>query len=87
MFRQSARLVEEVTPLLNELRSGGLVNEVESLSKSISLAAAHLEELQRAVLDHENVEALRNAVKTLVSTLKSIEVRYLLVFRANRRRP
>lgn len=60
--------------MLNELRSGGLVKEMESLSKSVSLAAAHVEELQRAVLDHENVDALRESVKTLANTLKSIEV-------------
>ena len=66
--------MEEVTPLLNELRSGGLVHEMESLSKSISLAAAHVEQLQRAVLDNENVDALRETVKTLANTLKSIEV-------------
>jgi len=73
LIEQSARLVEEVTPLLNELRSGGLVHEMESLSKSVSLAAAHVEQLQRAVLDHENIEALRESVKTLANTLKSIE--------------
>eukprot|EP00210_Caulerpa_lentillifera_P007115 g6807.t1 len=73
LIDRSSQLVEELTPLLNELRSGGLVQDVESLSKSIALAASHAEELQRAILDHDNVEALRESVKTLTSTLKSVE--------------
>lgn len=44
------------------------------------MAAAHVEELQRAILDHENIDALRESVKTLANTLKSIEVAAKCIF-------
>lgn len=81
---QAAGLVEEITPLLRELRNRGVVDNLDVLTKSVAEATSHLEELQRAVLDEKNVSALRDSVKTLTDTLKSIEVLapfFFLVFR------
>ncbi|GMH33152.1 hypothetical protein BSKO_00986 [Bryopsis sp. KO-2023] len=73
LIRQAADLVHEITPLLRELRERGVVDNLDLLTKSVAEATQHLEELERAVLDEANVVALRDSVKTLTDTLKSIE--------------
>lgn len=46
LLAQSIRLVEEVTPLLRELREGGLVANVEALTSTAAAAAADIQKLQ-----------------------------------------
>lgn len=72
LLREAAKLVEEVTPLLNELRSGGLVSNIEALTRTAADAAADIQALQAAVLTDENVRALRNSVLTLCKCVRGI---------------
>ena len=46
LLQQSIKLVGEVTPLLAELREGGLVNNVEALTATAAAAAADIQKLQ-----------------------------------------
>ncbi len=46
LLQQSIQLVEEVTPLLKELREGGLVANVEALTSTAAAAAADIQKLQ-----------------------------------------
>lgn len=46
LLSQSIKLVEEVTPLLRELREGGLVANVEALTATAAAAAADIQKLQ-----------------------------------------
>ena len=48
LLQQSIRLVGEVTPLLAELREGGLVGNVEALTATAAAAAADIQKLQVA---------------------------------------
>ncbi|CAD7702791.1 unnamed protein product [Ostreobium quekettii] len=73
LILQAAGFVEEMTPLLADLRSGGLVGNVEALTKSVAEAASDIQLLQKAVLDDENIGAIRGAVKTLTQTLQNVE--------------
>jgi len=73
LLAQSIHLVEEVTPLLRELREGGLVANVEALTSTAAAAAADIQKLQGAVLTEDNVRALRSAVLTLCRTLEHVE--------------
>lgn len=66
-------LLEEVNPLLAELRQSGLVSNVDSLLRTASEAAAEVRELQSALLTEENVKALRQSVLTLCRTLEHVE--------------
>jgi acyl-[acyl carrier protein]--UDP-N-acetylglucosamine O-acyltransferase len=65
--------VAQVTPLLAELREAGIVSHVEGLASLASDTASDIRELQRSVLDKENVGELRKSVKTLTRTLQHIE--------------
>ncbi len=49
--------MSELTPLLHELREGGLAANVETLSRSAASAATDLAKLQSAVLTDDNVQA------------------------------
>jgi hypothetical protein len=49
LLSQSIKLVEEVTPLLRELREGGLVANVEALTSTAAAAAADIQKLQVCV--------------------------------------
>mmetsp|Transcript_15119 Transcript_15119/g.26252 ORF Transcript_15119/g.26252 Transcript_15119/m.26252 type:complete len:433 (+) Transcript_15119:125-1423(+) len=73
LLAQSIRLVEEVTPLLRELREGGLVANVEALTSTAAAAAADIQKLQGAILTEDNVRALRTSVITLCRTLEHVE--------------
>mmetsp|Transcript_26472 Transcript_26472/g.57755 ORF Transcript_26472/g.57755 Transcript_26472/m.57755 type:complete len:394 (+) Transcript_26472:321-1502(+) len=73
LLQQSIKLVEEVTPLLAELRSGGLVDNLEELTSTAAAAAADIQKLQGAVLTDDNVRALRQSVLTLCRTLEHVE--------------
>ena len=46
LLQQSIRLVGEVTPLLAELREGGLVENLEALTATAAGAAADIQKLQ-----------------------------------------
>lgn len=46
LLAQSIKLVEEVTPLLHELREGGLVANMEALTSTAAAAAADIQKLQ-----------------------------------------
>jgi hypothetical protein len=73
LLQQASSLVAEVTPLLRELREGGLVQNLEALTAAAADAAADAQELQRAVLTPDNTRALRSAVQTLCRTLEHVE--------------
>lgn len=59
--------------VLQELREGGLINNLEHLTEAAANAAGDIQALQRAVLTDENVRALRTAVLTLCKTLEHVE--------------
>ena len=59
----------QVTPLLQDLREAGIVKHVEGLASLATDTAGDIRELQRAVLDKENVQELQKSVKTLTRTL------------------
>ena len=46
LLDQSIKLVEEITPLLRELREGGLVSNIEALTSTAAAAAADIQKLQ-----------------------------------------
>ncbi|GAX80213.1 hypothetical protein CEUSTIGMA_g7651.t1 [Chlamydomonas eustigma] len=73
LLQQSIRLVGEITPLLKELREGGLVKNVEALTSTAAAAAEDIHALQGAVLTEDNVRALRGSVVTLCRTLEHVE--------------
>ncbi|KAA6424956.1 MAG: ATP-binding cassette superfamily [Trebouxia sp. A1-2] len=73
LLENAVKLVDEITPLLNELRQGNLVGNLEALTKSASEAASDIHNLQTEVLTDENVKALRESVVTLTRTLEHIE--------------
>ncbi|KAL3152198.1 hypothetical protein ABBQ32_001285 [Trebouxia sp. C0010 RCD-2024] len=49
LLENAVKLVDEVTPLLNELRQGNLVGNLENLTKSASEAASDIHRLQTEV--------------------------------------
>ncbi|CAL5224181.1 g6821 [Coccomyxa viridis] len=73
LLQRVVELVDEVTPLLSELREGNMVNNLEDLTRSASEAAADIHRLQDEVLTTDNVKALRDSVLTLTKTLQHIE--------------
>ena len=73
LIKQAIQLVAEVTPLLAELRTGGLVANVEALTATAAAAASDIQRLQGAVLTEDNVRALRQSVLTLCRTLEHVE--------------
>jgi hypothetical protein len=52
LLAQSIALVEQVTPLLKELREGGLVANVEALTSTAAAAAADIQKLQVRFCNH-----------------------------------
>eukprot|EP01025_Chloroclados_australasicus_P034030 TRINITY_DN3484_c1_g1_i1.p2 TRINITY_DN3484_c1_g1~~TRINITY_DN3484_c1_g1_i1.p2 ORF type:complete len:390 (+),score=24.42 TRINITY_DN3484_c1_g1_i1:46-1170(+) len=73
LIDQASQLADQVIPLLEELKQGSLLDNVEALTKSAADAAVDIQRLQQAVLDESNVQALREAVTSLTKTLKHIE--------------
>lgn len=59
--------------LLQELREGGLMSNLDHLTEAAAGAAADIQSLQKAVLTDDNVRALRSAVLTLCKTLEHVE--------------
>ncbi|KAH9300236.1 hypothetical protein KI387_011819, partial [Taxus chinensis] len=60
-------------PLLKEVREGGLLKEVEHLTKGLVNASEDLRKLNSSILTPENTDLLRQSVSTLIMTLKNIE--------------
>ena len=73
LLKRAVELSDEVIPLLVELRSGGLVGNVEALTQVAAEAAADIQRLQTEVLTENNVKALRESVQTLTKTLQHVE--------------
>eukprot|EP00951_Prasinocladus_malaysianus_P045259 scaffold599280_cov52-Prasinocladus_malaysianus.AAC.1 len=66
-------LAAEVIPLLQDVRQGDMMGNLESLTATASTAAEDIHRLQNEVLTKENVDALRQSVITLTKTLDHIE--------------
>ncbi|CAL9037252.1 protein TRIGALACTOSYLDIACYLGLYCEROL 2, chloroplastic-like [Musa acuminata AAA Group] len=66
-------LAESIQPLLAEVRDSTLLQDVESLTKSLAEATDGLRKVQSAILTPENVDLIRQSVYTLIFTLKNIE--------------
>lgn len=64
---------EDVHPLLAEVRDGGLLREVESLTKSLTQASEELRRVHSTIMTPENTELIRKSIYSLVFTLKNIE--------------
>lgn len=63
----------DIQPLLQEIREGGLLKEVERLTHSLADTSEDLRKLNSSILTPENTELLRHLVSTLLTTLKNIE--------------
>ncbi|KAF8396784.1 hypothetical protein HHK36_018416 [Tetracentron sinense] len=66
-------MAEDVQPLLAEVRNGGLLKEVESLTKSLTEATEDLRRVHSAIMTPENTELIQKSIYTLIFTLKNIE--------------
>ncbi|KAG6551149.1 hypothetical protein Mapa_007384 [Marchantia paleacea] len=66
-------LAGDIEPLLKELKDGGLLKDLERLTKVVSEAGEDLRTLNKQVLTSDNVELLRQSVTTLTKTLSHIE--------------
>lgn len=69
----TSALCAQLMPLLEEIRQGGLLGNVEALTAIAADAAAEIQRLQVEVLTDGNVRALRDSVQTLTRTLSHIE--------------
>lgn len=66
-------MAEDVQPMLAEVRQSGLLQEVESLTRSLSQASEDLRQAHSAIMTPENTELIQKSIYTLVFTLKNIE--------------
>ncbi|XP_009589985.1 protein TRIGALACTOSYLDIACYLGLYCEROL 2, chloroplastic [Nicotiana tabacum] len=66
-------MAEDVQPLLADVRDSGLLKEVESLTRSLTLASEDIRRVHSTVMTPENTELVRKSIYTLVFTLKNIE--------------
>ncbi|KAF5798203.1 putative protein TRIGALACTOSYLDIACYLGLYCEROL 2 [Helianthus annuus] len=66
-------MAEDVQPMLTEVRDSGLLQEVESLTKSLSQATEDLRKTHASIMTPENTELIQKSIYTLVFTLKNIE--------------
>mmetsp|Transcript_15027 Transcript_15027/g.45378 ORF Transcript_15027/g.45378 Transcript_15027/m.45378 type:complete len:407 (-) Transcript_15027:771-1991(-) len=73
LLHRATELADQVIPLLQELRAGDMVGNVEALTRSAAQAAADLHRLQNEVLTEDNVEAIRGSVTVLTRTLEHVE--------------
>jgi Spy/CpxP family protein refolding chaperone len=67
-------LIGNVEPLLNDVQNGGLVKEVELLTKALNEAMIDVKTLNESVLTPDNRQQLQESISTLTKTLKNIEV-------------
>ncbi|CAM6011871.1 unnamed protein product [Sphagnum balticum] len=66
-------MAEDIGPLLKEVREGGLLKELEQLTKVATESGRDLGLLSKSVLTSENRDLLRDSVSTLSKTLKHVE--------------
>ncbi|XP_058099224.1 protein TRIGALACTOSYLDIACYLGLYCEROL 2, chloroplastic-like isoform X2 [Magnolia sinica] len=66
-------MAEDVQPLLAEVRSSGLLQEFESLTKSLTEATNELRSVHSSILTPENAELIHQSVYHLIFTLKNVE--------------
>ncbi|MFS8034681.1 putative protein TRIGALACTOSYLDIACYLGLYCEROL 2 [Helianthus anomalus] len=70
-------MAEDVQPMLAEVRDSGLLQEVESLTKSLTQASEDLRiycrKAHASIMTPENTELIQKSIYTLVFTLKNIE--------------
>ncbi|KAK9829546.1 hypothetical protein WJX72_006404 [[Myrmecia] bisecta] len=73
LLARTQELIEEVTPLLNELRQGSLVGNLEEMTKTVADVMADVRKLENEVLTPENVRALRDSIVTLTKCAENLE--------------
>ncbi|KAL3523189.1 hypothetical protein ACH5RR_016023 [Cinchona calisaya] len=66
-------MAEDVQPLLAEVRDGGLLKEVESLTKSLTQASEDMRRVHSSIITPENTELIRKSIYSLIFTLKNVE--------------
>lgn len=66
-------MAEDLQPLLTEVRDGGLLKDVEGLTKSLTQASEELRRVNSSIMTPENTELIQKSIYTLVFTLKNIE--------------
>lgn len=66
-------MAEDVEPLLSEVRESGLLREVETLMRSLTLATDDLRRVNSSIMTPENTELIRKSIYTLIFTLKNVE--------------
>lgn len=69
----TTKLLDQVHPLLAQLRETGVIENIDALSSLAVETARDIQTLQQSVLDADNINALRQSVKTLTKTLQHIE--------------
>uniref|UniRef100_A0A2P2K0K7 Mce/MlaD domain-containing protein n=1 Tax=Rhizophora mucronata TaxID=61149 RepID=A0A2P2K0K7_RHIMU len=66
-------MTKDVQPLLSEVRDGGLLKEVEALTRSLTQASEDLRRAQISVMTPENTELIKKSIYSLIFTLKNVE--------------
>ncbi|PKA63153.1 Protein trigalactosyldiacylglycerol 2, chloroplastic [Apostasia shenzhenica] len=66
-------LVEDIRPLLVEVRDSDVLKDVEVMTRSLAEATEELRRLRSSMLTPENIEIFRRSIFTLVCTLKNLE--------------
>ncbi|GLT34649.1 hypothetical protein SLA2020_091520 [Shorea laevis] len=66
-------MAEDVQPLLAEVRDGGLLKEVENLTRSLTQASEDLRRVHSSIMTPENTELIQKSIYTLIFTLQNIE--------------
>lgn len=73
LLTQMKAMALDVQPLLAEVRDSGLLKEVESLTRSLTLASDDLRRAHSTIMTNENAELIQKSIHTLIFTLKNIE--------------
>lgn len=73
LLTQMKAMALDVQPLLAEVRDSGLLKEVESLTRSLTLASDDLRKAHSTIMTNENAELIQKSIHTLIFTLKNIE--------------
>ena len=74
LLKQATMLAQEVTPIIEELNSRDVLGTVQDLTSSASKAVDDINHINKIILTEDNVLLLKEAVGSLVNTLKNIEV-------------
>jgi len=73
LLKEATLLAKEVTPILHELNKQDVVGTVEELLSVASKSVTDINHMNKIILTEDNLLLLREAVSTLVNTLKNIE--------------